>query len=159
MCLDKGSNHVCFVSIEDIERAARKGVAEGIRRLRAGRVERSPGFDGEYGKITLLSPDEMDMLAGQTSLFGKEEKSLKKTRSRISASQREKKTAPTVEKDENASEDLLSGLNEEQRQAVTATEPAVAVIAGPGRARQRPSLPALPIWWNKWGCARNRSGR
>ena len=49
-------------------------MAEGIRRLRAGQVERSPGFDGEYGKITLLSPDEMDMLAGQTSLFGKEEK-------------------------------------------------------------------------------------
>lgn len=123
--------------IEDIERAAGKGVAEGIRRLRAGQVERSPGFDGEYGKITLLSPDEMDMLVGQTSLFGKEEKNLKRTRSRVSASQREKKTAPSVEKDENASEDLLSGLNEEQRQAVTATEPTVAVIAGPGTGKTK----------------------
>ena len=31
-------------------------VAEGIRRLRAGQVERRAGFDGEYGVISLLTP-------------------------------------------------------------------------------------------------------
>ena len=44
------------VPIEDIARAAGPCVAEGIRRLRAGQVERRPGFDGEYGVISLLTP-------------------------------------------------------------------------------------------------------
>ena len=36
------------IAPEDIERAAGPCVAEGIRRLRAGKVERSPGYDGAY---------------------------------------------------------------------------------------------------------------
>ena len=55
---------------EEIERAAGPCVAEGIRRLRAGRVQRRAGFDGEYGVISLLTPAEIEQLSGQTSLFG-----------------------------------------------------------------------------------------
>ena len=35
-------------SITDIEQAAGPCIAEGIRRLRCGQVERKAGFDGEY---------------------------------------------------------------------------------------------------------------
>ncbi len=35
-----------------------------------GEVERVPGFDGEFGTITLLSPSEIEVLSGQVSLFG-----------------------------------------------------------------------------------------
>ena len=56
--------------IEDIARAAGPCVAEGIRRLRAGQVERRPGFDGEYGVISLLTPGEIARFSGQLSLFG-----------------------------------------------------------------------------------------
>lgn len=45
-------------------------VAEGVRRMRRGQVELSPGYDGEYGKIKLLDPQEIETLAGQMSLFG-----------------------------------------------------------------------------------------
>nr|MDE7244957.1 endonuclease Q family protein [Oscillospiraceae bacterium] len=38
--------------VSDIERTAGPCVAEGIRRLRLGEVERRPGFDGEYGVIS-----------------------------------------------------------------------------------------------------------
>ncbi len=40
------------VPIEDLQREAGPCVAEGIRRLRLGQVERRPGFDGEYGAIS-----------------------------------------------------------------------------------------------------------
>ena len=46
------------VPVEDIQKAAGPLVAEGIRRLRRGQVKRSPGFDGEYGKIRLWDPEE-----------------------------------------------------------------------------------------------------
>ena len=47
-------------SIADIEQAAGSCIAEGIRRLRLGKVERKAGFDGEYGTISLLTPSEIE---------------------------------------------------------------------------------------------------
>ena len=58
------------VPLEEIQQVAGPCVAEGIRRLRNGQVHRIPGYDGEYGKILLLSPSEIQALEGQTSLFG-----------------------------------------------------------------------------------------
>lgn len=55
--------------IEDIRRAAGPLVAEGIKRLREGRVKRTPGYDGEYGRIGLLSEEDISSLEGQLSLF------------------------------------------------------------------------------------------
>ena len=58
---------------EEIAKKAGPLVAEGIRRLREGKVERTPGFDGEYGVIRLLSQEERSVLQGQMSLFPPEE--------------------------------------------------------------------------------------
>ncbi|MFR9207466.1 MAG: endonuclease Q family protein [Lachnospiraceae bacterium] len=55
-------------SISDIEEIAGPCIAEGIRRLRIGKVERIAGFDGEYGKVSLLSPSEIELFSGQFSL-------------------------------------------------------------------------------------------
>lgn len=55
--------------IEEIAHAAGPCVAEGIRRLRTGQVERRPGFDGEYGTISLLTPAEIEQFGGQMSFF------------------------------------------------------------------------------------------
>ena len=48
------------VPVEDIRRVAGPCVAEGIRRLRAGEVERRPGYDGVYGGVELLRPEERE---------------------------------------------------------------------------------------------------
>ena len=56
--------------LELVARAAGPCIAEGIRRLRAGEVERVPGYDGEYGTIRLLNSQEIAQLGGQLSLFG-----------------------------------------------------------------------------------------
>ncbi|MER7165616.1 UvrD-helicase domain-containing protein [Micromonospora sp. NPDC000207] len=47
------------VPLDEIDRAGGELLAEGIRRLRRGEVRRVPGFDGEYGVITLFDPVEL----------------------------------------------------------------------------------------------------
>ena len=46
------------IPLEEIEHVSGSRVAEGIRRLRSGQVERIPGFDGEYGKIRLFGNEK-----------------------------------------------------------------------------------------------------
>ena len=44
---------------EDIARAGSSLLAEGISRMRAGRVMRRAGFDGQYGTIRLFAEGEL----------------------------------------------------------------------------------------------------
>ena len=56
----------------DPERIAACGeplVAEGVRRMREGRVSIEPGYDGEYGVIQVFSDEERRRLEGQGRLF------------------------------------------------------------------------------------------
>ncbi len=114
-----------------IEQTAGPCVAEGIRRLRAGRVLRTPGYDGEYGKIELLSKSEIEAFSGQTSLFA------------VSAPARRQRKLPTGAPAAEAEEAVAAeavpaeALNPEQQAAVAASEPVVAVIAGPGTGKTK----------------------
>ncbi|MEU0076395.1 UvrD-helicase domain-containing protein [Micromonospora tulbaghiae] len=58
--------------ISEIGRVGGELLAEGIGRLRRGEVRRVPGYDGEYGVITLFDPAELGASgarAGQETLF------------------------------------------------------------------------------------------
>ncbi|MEU4754347.1 endonuclease Q family protein, partial [Micromonospora tulbaghiae] len=58
--------------VEEIGRVGGELLAEGIGRLRRGEVRRVPGYDGEYGVITLFDPAELGASgarAGQETLF------------------------------------------------------------------------------------------
>ncbi|MEV0004407.1 UvrD-helicase domain-containing protein [Micromonospora sp. NPDC050980] len=57
--------------VEEIGRVGGELLAEGIGRLRRGEVRRVPGYDGEYGVITLFDPAELDGSGGggQEALF------------------------------------------------------------------------------------------
>lgn len=57
------------VPVKTIRDSAGGRIAEGIRRLREGKVRRFPGFDGEYGTIQLFAPSELEDMEGQMSLF------------------------------------------------------------------------------------------
>ena len=83
-------------SITDIEQAAGPCIAEGIRRLRCGQVERKAGFDGEYGTISLLSPSEIEQFNGQMSFLGSEPPKQKKKTTKEKKLEKEKEF---VEKD------------------------------------------------------------
>lgn len=49
---------------EEIQKQAGTMMAEAIRRLRNGEVQRIPGFDGEYGTIKLFEPSELEETQG-----------------------------------------------------------------------------------------------
>ncbi len=54
---------------EDIERSYGMLVAEAVRRMRDGRVDPSPGYDGEFGVIRVFDDAELQRLRGQDELF------------------------------------------------------------------------------------------
>ena len=137
-------------SFGDIEHKAGPLIAEGIRRLRCGKVEIQPGYDGEYGKIKLLDKREIELLSGQFSFFAGQadpnQSAPKEVRSPKAPAHTPPQIQPLAEtgpqaKDAavlpKASEDTPYGLNPEQWEAVSSHHPAIAVIAGPGTGKTK----------------------
>lgn len=137
------------IPIEDIQKAAGPLIAEGIQRLRTGKVERTPGFDGEYGKISLLSPEDISRLEGQMSLFSTAE--LQK----LSKNQKPDKTSACVHRTKSQAEAneekepytggtaLSQNLNERQQDAAKRIANKIAVIAGPGAGKTKTLIARL----------------
>jgi PHP family Zn ribbon phosphoesterase len=44
-------------------------VAEAIKRVREGKLTIRPGYDGEYGKISIFGEEERKEISAQKSLF------------------------------------------------------------------------------------------
>lgn len=115
---------------QEIERLAGPSIARGVQRMRAGEVSLSPGYDGEYGKVTLFTQSELDALSGQTSLFGPDALVPKRSARGTKAPKTDRKAAqPQTPTD--------APLNEQQLRAVRTQAPAVAVIAGPGTGKTK----------------------
>ncbi len=133
--------------LDQIEQEAGVCIAEGIRRLRQGKVNKVAGYDGEYGVISLLNAAEIEELNGQASLFGPAS-SRPSVKAKPRAILKPKKAA-------EASKAVLAAeeLNPEQQAAVTAAEPAVAVIAGPGTGKTK-TLIARIAWLLEEGGAK-----
>ena len=116
--------------IEEIARVAGPCVAEGIRRLRLGRVARRAGFDGEYGVISLLTPAEIEQYSGQLSMFGLAQP-LQTSKPHKG---RSRPLPPPTTSGEAIAEETL---NPQQQAAVSATQKTVAVVAGPGTGKTK----------------------
>ena len=57
------------VSQQDLETATLSEVAEGIIKVRQGKVNIEPGYDGVFGKIRIFSKNEQKTLSKQNTLF------------------------------------------------------------------------------------------
>ncbi len=57
------------VPLSDIQAVAGDLIAEGIRRMREGKVDIAAGYDGEYGEIHIFSEHERKSLQGQLTFF------------------------------------------------------------------------------------------
>lgn len=120
--------------LEDIAKFSSPIIAEGIARLREGKVKMAPGYDGAYGKVTLFTPEERDELTGQTSIFGNfgyAEPSVP-----VVAAPLAKTVASPVPLQPEAT-GYPYNLNKEQWQAVSSSEREIAVLAGPGTGKTR----------------------
>lgn len=119
--------------LADIARVAGLCVAKGIERLRQGKVDLTPGYDGEYGVISLFTPKELAELRGEQSLF-EVAVSAEPPQSKASA-----RPAPAPAKSGNTKVQAFKteSPNSEQQGAITAAEQYVAVIAGPGTGKTK----------------------
>jgi len=57
------------VPLDEIKRVVGSTITEGIRRTRTGEVNIAAGYDGEYGKIKIFSPEERETVKEQLTLF------------------------------------------------------------------------------------------
>jgi DNA helicase II / ATP-dependent DNA helicase PcrA len=143
------------VPVEDISRASSSLLAEAIARLRAGRVIREAGYDGEYGVIRLFEERELrDLRAGGAVLFAADEQASplpacgeRSTRE----ARRVRGTLETLRQAENPPHpaslreaDLSpqagrgdAGLDEEQRAAAQIVAGPLTILAGPGSGKTR----------------------
>jgi len=62
-------NILLEVTREELEKATLPEIAEGIIRIREGKVSINPGYDGVYGKIKIFSDGEQKNLSKQGMLF------------------------------------------------------------------------------------------
>lgn len=143
-----------IIPLEEIRSVSGHLITEGIRRLREGKVERIPGFDGEYGTIKLFKQTEIENLDGQMSLFDGME-NIRDTKEISGNTGTIQENGLSNEAQENGlSDNALKSrkgqtiskpvdgpapqpLNPQQQKAVRSIDRAVAVIAGPGTGKTK----------------------
>ena len=151
------------VDPELLDRKTPTLLGQAVRRLRAGRVIRKPGYDGEYGEIRVFGPGEKDELRRQAVLFSPSVGRTAATAAPGPAAPgavREQRDPyytlgplchrPDAEAHEaqagravqpalfpSLAFDLLDDLGSAQRQAATDLRGPVLIVAGPGAGKTR----------------------
>ncbi|MGR0482654.1 MAG: UvrD-helicase domain-containing protein [Candidatus Electronema sp. V4] len=109
--------------------AASPLLAKAVERVREGTVIRQPGYDGEFGVITVFAEDERAELGGQLNLFGLSAAKPRKKQERNPAVLGQKS------KDKDQPKPLRRLLNPEQQAAVDSDAARIIVQAGPGTGK------------------------
>ena len=150
--------------VEAIEALGEGLVAEGVRRMRTGEVEISAGYDGVYGEIRVFPKSGGRLVHGQETLFtmpkrrdpergdggagvvadgsiAEDDQTSEEATGGDVASVESGETEPSGLADaipESAAPvSILDGLDDRQREAVTAVAGPVVVVAGPGTGKTR----------------------
>ncbi|MBU0973632.1 MAG: UvrD-helicase domain-containing protein [Proteobacteria bacterium] len=127
------------LSSDAIESAGVPLLAEAILRMRSHDIRIDPGFDGEFGKVTVFSPQEKERLRGEKHL------PLSLPSAKIPSNKTpsldlalETPPSPVVPAPHPArGPGLLEGLNPGQKQAVESLNRAILIQAGPGTGKTR----------------------
>lgn len=123
--------------------AAREGgdlLAYAIGKMRRGEVHIASGYDGVYGEISLLSPEERRQHQGQGAFWSVPTQARPEVPEAVPGpptvlpAQEEAPAPPGPQPD---ADPLLSGLNQAQRRAVTHLGAPLIVQAGPGTGKTK----------------------
>ncbi len=115
--------------VEEINRFS-PVLGEAVSRMRAGKVIRKPGFDGEFGVIRVFEEGELDSLAGQASMF--------------SSGKKKKQSAPKPKTPSLFSKTMMPAAaatasgrqcNLDQEKAINSEASRILVAAGPGTGK------------------------
>lgn len=122
---------------DDIARAGNERIAEGVKRLREGKVVKTAGYDGEYGKISLFTSEELKNSRGQLSFLDELPLAVTEDVQKIVIKSDERKEISDTNGKESFVRDKKSPLsiNAEQEKAADSRARITAVIAGPGTGK------------------------
>lgn len=109
-------------------------LAEAVSRMRRGRVFRQPGFDGQYGRISVFSPEEKRDLR-QGRLLPTPSPASRSGPSREPETESDDPAPPTVAEPTPAPTAPASERNPAQQEAVAASDARILVVAGPGTGK------------------------
>ena len=128
------------VPVEDIARAESSVLAEAITRLRAGKVIRDAGYDGEYGVIKLVRGRRVEA-ARRNAVRGAGRKARQSPEAATRAGERRPLAAPSFLAENPApfqnDNSVLGALDPEQRRAAEIVEGPLLILAGPGAGKTR----------------------
>ena len=129
--------------IEEIAKTGDPLIAEGIRRMREGKVHIDPGYDGVYGKIQVFSDEDRARLSGQETLFHIPTPNPQTPSSQLSVASCQSTPPPASLfhlRSSASSADPTSHftlLDPRQQAAVTMEKGPIIVTAGPGTGKTR----------------------
>jgi DNA helicase-2/ATP-dependent DNA helicase PcrA len=130
------------VALADIAREGGGLLARAVEKMRQGEVHIVPGYDGVFGTISLLTPEERRGFQGQGAFWKIAAPAPTAKKTPLPPRPEPRTETPAVfEKAASFSlfeaDPLLAGLNPAQRLAVTHEGPPLIVQAGPGTGKTR----------------------
>jgi DNA helicase II / ATP-dependent DNA helicase PcrA len=135
------------VPVEDIARAGSSLLGEAITRLRAGKVIRDPGYDGEYGVIRLFEESELERLTAGGLLFDapvSKRKAPAKAKAPSDPAVDKEPSTPkrpqlrlVSDQSKSPASGILAELDPDQRAAAETVEGPLLIVAGPGSGKTR----------------------
>ncbi|OGR34558.1 MAG: hypothetical protein A2051_13845 [Desulfovibrionales bacterium GWA2_65_9] len=121
--------------LPDIRRAS-PVLAEAVERMRAGKVLRKSGYDGEFGVITVFTPEERaEMRHGGRLVAAQGQRGRKRALPAKTEAEPEAAGDPEPAAQANAPATRPDGLNPAQALAVYAGPGPTLVLAGPGTGK------------------------
>ena len=133
--------------LDSIQKYGSSILTEAVRRVRNGKIQTFPGFDGQYGTIQIFTKKELNNYIGQTAFspFQEKEYDLSAKNKIKSSSVQESNDVKSYLKSPKEKHQHNEKLNDAQQKAVESPFGPLLVVAGPGTGKTRTLVERI-IW-------------